>query len=51
LTEEAPGVLSKQIKWNFTKFLINRRGEVAARFAPSTPPLKMEKDIQNLLAE
>ena len=49
LTEQSPGILSKQIKWNFTKFLINRQGEVVDRFAPNTAPTKFEEDIQKLL--
>jgi glutathione peroxidase len=39
------------IKWNFTKFLINRNGEVVARFSPMTKPEKFEKDIKKLLEE
>ncbi|QMT33417.1 glutathione peroxidase [Conchiformibius steedae DSM 2580] len=39
------------IKWNFTKFLINRKGEVVARFAPSTEPEEIVADIERLLAE
>ncbi len=38
------------IKWNFTKFLVNRKGEVVARFAPSVTPFEMETEIQKLLA-
>ena len=38
------------IKWNFTKFLINRQGQVAARFAPLTKPEKLQNDIERLLA-
>ncbi len=37
------------IKWNFTKFLINREGEVIARFAPTDKPEKFAKDIEALL--
>ncbi|ULJ60691.1 glutathione peroxidase [Wielerella bovis] len=37
------------IKWNFTKFLVNREGEVVARFAPSVAPFEIETDIQKLL--
>ncbi|QEY24386.1 glutathione peroxidase [Neisseria animalis] len=37
------------IKWNFTKFLINRNGEVVERFAPSVKPSEIESDIQALL--
>lgn len=51
LTEEAPGLLgSKAIKWNFTKFLVNRKGEVVERYAPATEPEKIVKDIEKLLA-
>ncbi len=50
LTEEAPGVLgSEAIKWNFTKFLVNKDGTVVKRFAPSVKPEDLEKDIENLL--
>ncbi len=37
------------IKWNFTKFLVNRNGEVVARFAPSVKPSEIEQDIRALL--
>ncbi|WP_163100926.1 glutathione peroxidase [Peribacillus alkalitolerans] len=50
LADEAPGLLgSKSIKWNFTKFLINREGKPVSRFAPKTKPFEFEKDIENLL--
>lgn len=50
LTQEKPGVLgSKKIKWNFTKFLINRQGEVVKRFAPLTTPAAIAGDIKALL--
>ena len=50
LTTEAPGLLgSKSIKWNFTKFLIGPDGEPYKRYAPTTSPEKIEKDIQQLL--
>ncbi len=39
------------IKWNFTKFLVNRQGEVVARYAPSVTPQEMESDIQRLLQQ
>lgn len=38
------------IKWNFTKFLVSRNGDVVARFAPSTTPFEMEDEIVSLLA-
>ena len=50
LTEQAPGLLgSKGIKWNFTKFLVNRQGEVVKRYAPQTAPKDIQKDIKELL--
>ena len=50
LKNEAPGVLgSKSIKWNFTKFLVNRKGVVLKRFSPSDTPEKLEKTIKDLL--
>ncbi len=50
LKKEARGVLgSKAIKWNFTKFLINREGDVVARYAPNDKPEDIKADIQKLL--
>ncbi len=50
LKQEAPGLLgSKAIKWNFTKFLIDRDGEVVRRYAPTDKPEGLEKDIERLL--
>lgn len=50
LKDKQPGILgSKSIKWNFTKFLVNRQGEVFKRYATSTLPEKIESDIKNLL--
>lgn len=50
LTETAPGVFgSRDIKWNFTKFLIDRSGKVVRRYAPVTKPEDLEKDIQKAL--
>ncbi len=40
---------SKRIKWNFTKFLVNKEGEVVKRYAPTTKPEAIESDIKNLL--
>ncbi|MDI2585722.1 glutathione peroxidase [Psychrobacillus sp. NEAU-3TGS] len=45
LIAEQKGFLSNGIKWNFTKFLIDKEGNVVGRYAPQTPPLKMERDI------
>lgn len=51
LKKSAPGVLGSQsIKWNFTKFLINRQGEVLTRFAPNTKPEDIRAEIAALLA-
>ncbi|MGE7825359.1 glutathione peroxidase [Paenibacillus sp. NPDC093718] len=50
LTSEAPGTLGiKAIKWNFTKFLVDRSGKVVKRFAPTDTPEKIEADIKKLL--
>jgi glutathione peroxidase len=50
VTKEAPGLLgSKAIKWNFTKFLVDREGNVVKRFAPTDKPEAIEKEIQELL--
>ncbi len=50
LKKAAPGALgTRGIKWNFTKFLINRDGDVLKRFAPATTPAQIEKEIERLL--
>lgn len=50
LTEQAKGILgSKRIKWNFTKFLINRQGKVVKRYATLTKPENISADIEKLL--
>ena len=49
MTEQAPGLLFKSIKWNFTKFLIDREGRVIARFAPTTKPEAIKAAIEQLL--
>ncbi len=50
LKTEAPGLLgSEGIKWNFTKFLINRQGEVVERFAPLTAPDGIAKAVEAAL--
>ena len=51
LSTQAKGILGTQrLKWNFTKFLINQKGEVIKRYAPIIKPEKIAKDIQRLLA-
>lgn len=50
LKSEKPGFLGTEaIKWNFTKFLVDRSGKVVARFAPNTKPEDLEKEIEKLL--
>lgn len=50
LSKEAPGILgSKAIKWNFTKFLIDRNGKPVKRYSPQTTPDKIQADILELL--
>lgn len=49
LKEQKGGVLTKDIKWNFTKFLVDGNGQVVKRYAPTTEPSKIEKDIETLL--
>jgi glutathione peroxidase len=52
LKSEAPGLLgSKRIKWNFTKFLVNKKGEVVKRYAPTTKPQDIALDIETELAK
>ncbi|MGG1572773.1 glutathione peroxidase [Fictibacillus sp. NRS-1165] len=52
LTKEAPGILgSKAVKWNFTKFLVDRYGNVVSRHSPQTSPKDMKKDIESLLSQ
>ncbi|MEC7952099.1 MAG: glutathione peroxidase [Pseudomonadota bacterium] len=47
---EKPGLMgSKAIKWNFTKFLIDREGNVVKRYAPTDAPKSIAKDIEKLL--
>ncbi len=51
LSEQARGMMgSKSIKWNFTKFLIDREGNVVKRFGPNETPDKIVSDIRQLLA-
>jgi len=50
LKTEKPGLLgSEGIKWNFTKFLVDREGRVTARFAPKDPPESIAADIEKVL--
>lgn len=50
LKASAPGILgSEAIKWNFTKFLVNKNGEVYKRYGSMDTPAAIEKDIKELL--
>jgi glutathione peroxidase len=49
LKREKSGLLGSAIKWNFTKFLVDRTGQVTARHAPTTRPESLKKDIEALL--
>ncbi|MBK6595203.1 MAG: glutathione peroxidase [Burkholderiales bacterium] len=52
LASEAPGLLgTKAIKWNFTKFLVGRDGQVIKRYAPTDTPQSMADDIEAVLAQ
>lgn len=49
LKNKKGGLLGKNIKWNFTKFLIDKNGDPIKRFAPTDKPKKIEKDILKLI--
>ncbi|WP_336366776.1 glutathione peroxidase [Marinobacter sp. C2H3] len=50
LKKEARGLMgSEQVKWNFTKFLVDRQGRVTKRYPPTTKPSAIRKDIEALL--
>jgi glutathione peroxidase len=49
LKKEQGGILGSAIKWNFTKFLVDREGKVVDRYAPTTKPRDLRKDIEKLL--
>jgi glutathione peroxidase len=49
LKRERSGLLGSSIKWNFTKFLVDRAGQVAARHAPTAKPEGLTKEIEGLL--
>lgn len=50
LTEHTKGFLGSSIKWNFTKFLVGRDGEIIARYGSKDKPLSFEDDIKKALA-
>lgn len=49
LKKEAGGFVTDSIKWNFTKFLVDKDGKVVERYAPSVTPAEIEADIEKLL--
>ena len=50
LKQQAKGLLgSEGVKWNFTKFLVNQKGEVVGRYSPTTKPDAIREDIEKLL--
>ena len=49
LTSRQKGLLTNEVKWNFTKFLVDLEGKVVKRYAPQTFPSKIEPDLQQLL--
>ena len=51
LKQEKGGLLGDKIKWNFTKFLVNKQGQVVKRIAPTVDPATLDKDIAALLAQ
>lgn len=51
LKSEKGGLIGDAIKWNFTKFLVDKNGNVVERYAPTTPPERIGGDIEKLLAE
>lgn len=49
LKSQQKGMLGDKIKWNFTKFLVNREGEVVQRFSPQKQPAQLASTIEELL--
>lgn len=49
LKSKKGGFCSRKIKWNFTKFLVDREGNVVARFAPTKTPAQMDQEISKVL--
>ena len=49
LKKEKGGIFGSAIKWNFTKFLVDRNGKVIARYSPTTAPAKIESAVATLL--
>ena len=51
LKSQKGGIFGKNIKWNFTKFLVDQNGNVIKRYGSTVTPEKIEKDIKNLLGK
>ena len=51
LKKEKGGIMGSNIKWNFTKFLVDKKGNVIKRYDPTKEPASIEKDIIKLLEE
>ncbi|CAF2176634.1 hypothetical protein BRARA_G01994 [Brassica rapa] len=51
LKSKKPSFLGSRIKWNFTKFLVGKDGQVIDRYGPTVPPLSIEKDIKKALGD
>ncbi len=49
VTEETKGLLGKSVKWNFTKFLVDKEGNIVKRFGPTDKPSKFEKEVETYL--
>ena len=49
LKSQKGGIMGSKIKWNFTKFLVDRNGKVVERFAPTTEPAAIDEEIAKLL--
>lgn len=50
LKSQAGSIFNKEIKWNFTKFLVDSQGKVVRRYAPTTSPLKIANEIEKLMS-
>lgn len=51
LKKEKSGLIGKDIKWNFTKFLVDTEGNIVKRYVPSKSPLKIANDIKKLISK
>ncbi|WP_421382465.1 glutathione peroxidase [Bacillus salacetis] len=49
LIKEKKGLVTSEVKWNFTKFLVDKEGNVVKRYAPQTAPSKIKEDIEKVL--